>query len=256
MPSRGRLRRAVLCRGGWTRRRRWKRQREGGRDGGEGDAQRKRKDRISYLRYETAGGARVRRGEAEEDVGRERESARRGRRRRGTQQQQQRQRRWRRPTVRMVTRRGDGHGGRESAGRGLGYHFSAVLPRKHVPGINELTISERLFSPPRMSERASDPFPPIYGGVRPKRSGVHEKANRGYTGGEVKPTTTFAVARSARIRDRKRDRRGDGRARSRGRGGARTCRLFPFEPARSTIAPSPGLDTAIASLAAWTRVLL
>ena len=45
----------------------------------------------------------------------------------------------------MVTRLGDGHGGRESAGRGLGYHFSAVLPRKHVPGINELTISEQLF---------------------------------------------------------------------------------------------------------------
>lgn len=49
------------------------------------------------------------------------------------------------PDCTMVTRRGDGHGGRESAGRGLGYHFSAVLPRKHVPGINELTISEQLF---------------------------------------------------------------------------------------------------------------
>lgn len=44
----------------------------------------------------------------------------------------------------MVTH-GDDHGGRESAGRGLGYHFSAVLPRKHVPGINELTISEQLL---------------------------------------------------------------------------------------------------------------
>lgn len=49
------------------------------------------------------------------------------------------------PDCAMVTRRGDGHSGRESAGRGLGYHFSAVLPRKHVPGINELTISEQLF---------------------------------------------------------------------------------------------------------------
>lgn len=65
------------------------------------------------------------------------------------------------PDCTMVTRRGDGHGGRESAGRGLGYHFSAVLPRKHVPGINELTISEQLFphrerTSERATERASD----------------------------------------------------------------------------------------------------
>lgn len=58
------------------------------------------------------------------------------------------------PDCAMVTRRGDGHGGRESAGRGLGYHFSAVLPRKHVPGINELTISEQLF--PHRDERVSE----------------------------------------------------------------------------------------------------
>lgn len=76
----------------------------------------------------------------------------------------------------MVTH-GDGHGGRESAGRGLGYHFSAVLPRKHVPGINELTISEQLL-PHR--ERPRRPFSTdLWWWVRPKRrSDVREKAKR------------------------------------------------------------------------------
>lgn len=41
-----------------------------------------------------------------------------------------------------TVRRSDDHGEWVSAGCWLGYHFSAVLPRKHVPGINELTISE------------------------------------------------------------------------------------------------------------------
>lgn len=43
------------CRGGW---RRWKQREEEGENGKRkgGDVQRKRKDRISYLRYETAGG--------------------------------------------------------------------------------------------------------------------------------------------------------------------------------------------------------
>lgn len=76
----------------------------------------------------------------------------------------------------MVTH-GDGHGGRESAGRGLGYHFSAVLPRKHVPGINELTISEQLL-PHRGRPRR--PFSTdLWWWVRPKRrSDIREKAKR------------------------------------------------------------------------------
>lgn len=61
--------------------------------------------------------------------------------------------------------------------RGLGYHFSAVLPRKHVPGINELTISEQLL-PHR--ERPRRPFSTdLWWWVRPKhRSDVREKAKR------------------------------------------------------------------------------
>lgn len=71
---------------------------------------------------------------------------------------------------------------------GLGYHFSAVLPRKHVPGINELTISEQLFPHPR-SDRPTAPRRPFSTDlwwVRPKRSDVHEKAKRGGHQGEMK----------------------------------------------------------------------
>lgn len=105
------------------------------------------------------------------------------------------------PDCAMVTRRGDGHGGRESAGRGLGYHFSAVLPRKHVPGINELTISEQLF--PHRDERsdrptALRPFSTDLWWVRPKRSDIRESKTRG-TSGENE--ATFAVARGENTRD-------------------------------------------------------
>lgn len=93
----------------------------------------------------------------------------------------------------MVTH-GDGHGGRESAGRGLGYHFSAVLPRKHVPGINELTISEQLL-PHR--ERPRRPFSTdLWWWVRPKRrSDIREKAKQ--RGTSVETELSFAKRRQS-----------------------------------------------------------
>lgn len=127
------------------------------------------------------------------------------------------------PDCAMVTRRGDGHGGRESAGRGLGYHFSAVLPRKHVPGINELTISEQLFPHrnERVSERATDrpagrrcgdPFPPIYGGCG--RS-VRTSARKQNQGDIRRNETTFAVARGENTRCTRGDSQDRARARAR-----------------------------------------
>lgn len=94
------------------------------------------------------------------------------------------------PDCAMVTRRGDGHGGRESAGRGLGYHFSAVLPRKHVPGINELTISEQLFphrrrATDRPADRAATLFHRSMVGAAEAFGHPRESKTRG-TSGEMK----------------------------------------------------------------------